>query len=133
MVGIEIDRDDALRSGREVVQDIAPARGDGDQPVLRPKPQGFDVDGRIFPNLVVDKPLEHQGEESLEGTPFGGGGPLMCGAVKKRVSHSVVFSGARGARQGKSSRAGDTMKRFGATGKSRSALPAKLARLWRGL
>jgi len=113
MVGIEIDRDDALRSRGEIVQNIAPARCDGDQPVLRSEPQRFEVDDRVFPNLVVDKPLEHQGEKTLERAAFGGGRPLMRGAVEKSVSHPAVVQARGGARQEKSLREGDTMKRFG--------------------
>ena len=86
----------ALRPRCEVVQDIAPARSDGDQPVLRPELQGFDVDGGVFPNLVVDKPLEHQGEKTLERAAFGGGRPLMRGAVEKSVSHPVVVQAREG-------------------------------------
>ena len=97
MVGIEIDRDDALRSRGEIVQNIASARSDGDQPVLRSEPQCFEVDDRVFPNLIVDKPFEHQGEETLERAPFGGGRPLMRGAVQKSVSHPAVVQ-ARGGR-----------------------------------
>jgi hypothetical protein len=98
MVGVEIHRDDVLGPGCEIIQDIASARGDRDQAVLWPQLQGFKVDSRIFPDLIVDKSLEHQGEQALQRAQLGGRGALMRGAIEKSIAHGAVFQtrGGRG-------------------------------------
>ena len=43
--------------GGQIVQDVAAARGDGDQPVMGLELQRLQIDVGVFPDLVVDKPL----------------------------------------------------------------------------
>ena len=88
MVRIEIDRDDALGSRREIIEDVASARRDGDQPVMRLEFQRVEVDRRIFPDLVVHEALEHEREQALQRAALGGRGPLMRGALQENISHS---------------------------------------------
>ncbi len=68
--------------GGQIVEHVAAARSDGDEPVLWLKRQGFHVDIGIFPDLVVDEALEHQREEALQRPAAGGGGACMGGALE---------------------------------------------------
>ena len=55
--------------GGEIIQDIAAARRDGDDPVMRLKLQRIQIDAGIFPDLVIDKALKHQGKKPLQDAP----------------------------------------------------------------
>lgn len=66
MRGVKVDRGDPRGIGRQIAQDIAPARSDGDDMAVRPDRQRFHVDLRIFPDLRVDKAPEGEGEGPLQ-------------------------------------------------------------------
>ncbi len=89
VIGIEVDGDDPCRIGRHVVQDVAAARSDGNQPVLRLEVQGRQVDDRILPDLVIDKPLKHKSKEPLQGASFGVRRLLMGRLVEKQICHGI--------------------------------------------
>ncbi len=91
VIGVQIDRDHVLGPRRQIIQHIATARRDGDQPMLGPKLQRLKVDCRVFPNLIVDEALEHQSEKTFQGSPFCRRRPLMRSAFQKDVSHRSVF------------------------------------------
>ena len=84
VIGVEIDRDDTLGVRGQIVQNVATARGDGDQRVMRLKRERFHVDIGVFPDLVVDKSLEHHREETLKRAALGRG-RLVCAARLKRA------------------------------------------------
>ena len=90
MVGVEIDGDDLRRIGGQIVENIAAPRGDGDQPVVGLKVEGLQIDVRIFPDLVVHKPLKHQGEQALQDAAPSVRGPLVGGAPEKQIGHGVL-------------------------------------------
>ena len=62
---VKIQRGNAARIRREIAQDVAAARGDGNDVIARLYRQGFQVHDGIFPNLRIDQPLERSGEETL--------------------------------------------------------------------
>ena len=66
MGAVEIDRGDAGRIGREVGEDVAAARGDGDHLMPRPDVERGHVDDRVLPDLRIDEALERQREQALE-------------------------------------------------------------------
>ena len=87
MILVEVDGDDLFGIGGEVIEDVAAAGSNGDNPVMRLDLQCFQIDVRIFPNLVVDEALEKQREQAFEGAPFRGGRPRVRGAFKKQIGH----------------------------------------------
>ena len=91
MIGIEVDRDDFGRIGGEIIEDIAAARGDGDEPVMGLELQRLEIDAGIFPDLVIDKALKHQGKKPLQRAARGGGRGLMRGLFEKQICHGYAF------------------------------------------
>ena len=95
MIGIEIDGDDLCRLGGQIIEDVAAARGDGDQPVMGLKLQRLQIHAGIFPDLVIDKALKHQGKKPLQRASAAGGRGLMGGPFQKHVGHVVLSLPAR--------------------------------------
>ena len=92
MMRIEIQRDNRGRSGGQIIQDIAAARGNGDDPVVGPKLQRVQIDAGVFPDLIIDKALEHQGEKPFQHAAWASRRRLMCGLFQKRVGHVPPLS-----------------------------------------
>jgi hypothetical protein len=57
---------------------------------MGPKIEGLQIDVRVFPNLVIYKPLKHQGEQTFQDAAPGVGGPLVGSALEKQIGHDVV-------------------------------------------
>ena len=49
--------------------------------------QRLHIDVGIFPDLIVDEALEHEGEEAFERAPFRGGGLCMSCAFEECIGH----------------------------------------------
>ena len=90
MVGVEIDGDNLRRICGQVVENVAAAGGNGDQPVVRLEIEGSQIDIGVFPDLVVHKSLKHQGEQTLQNAAPCIGGPLVSGALEKQVGHGFL-------------------------------------------
>ena len=89
MIGIEVDGDDLRRIGGQIIENVAAARGDGDQPMVGLEIERLQIDVGVFPDLVIHKPLKHKGEQALQHAALGVGGPLMGGAFEKQIGHGV--------------------------------------------
>ena len=63
---IEIHRLDMRRLLRQVVQDVAAARCDGEDPAVPVELQCLQIDFGIFPDLRIDEALEGHREHPLE-------------------------------------------------------------------
>ncbi len=87
VIGIEVDGDDVLGPGDEIVQDVATTRSDCDQSMMRLQLQRIEIDNRIFPDLVVDKAPEHQREETLQCASLAREWLLMRGSLEEDVCH----------------------------------------------
>ena len=66
MGAVEIDRDDLAGIGGEIGQDVAPARGDRDQPRTGPKRKRAEIDLRVLPDLRIDEAAKGERENPLE-------------------------------------------------------------------
>ena len=92
MVGVQVQGDDfRLRAGK-VIQDVAAAAGDGQHAVMRRQLQRLQIHAGIFPYLVIDEALKHQGEKPLHGAPAGTQGALMGGAFQEQIGHDDTFA-----------------------------------------
>ena len=66
MRGVEVDRSDPRGIGRQIAQDIATTRSDGNDMAFRSDRQRVHVDLRIFPYLRIDKAPEGEGKGPLQ-------------------------------------------------------------------
>src|ERR1700722_19973614 len=62
MRAIEIHRDDPRGAGGEVRQDIAAARSDGDDTIVRLYIERGEIDARVLPDLRIDQTAKRHGE-----------------------------------------------------------------------
>lgn len=62
---VEIDRRDRNGRGGEIAQNVAAARGNGDEFLTILKLQCFEVDERILPDLRINQPAEGEREKPL--------------------------------------------------------------------
>lgn len=85
VIRIEIDGDDALRIGRQIVEDVAAAGRNGRYLMTGPEPERFEIDVGIFPDLVVHEPLEHQGREAFESAAPSGVRSGAGGMFERRI------------------------------------------------
>ena len=70
MRGVEVDRDDLRRVGRQIGEDVAAPARDRRDPVARRDCQRLHVDHRIFPDLGIDETLERQRKSAVEQALF---------------------------------------------------------------
>lgn len=71
VIGIQIDRDDLRRIGDQIIQEIASSGRDRNDAVVRFQIEGVEIDGGVFPYLVINEALEHKGENAFQGTTWG--------------------------------------------------------------
>jgi len=84
---VEIQRDNSGGRRGQVIQDIAAARRDGDDTVMRLKFQCIQIDTGILPDLVIDKPLKHKGKNPLQGAAGRGCWALMGSTFQEQIDH----------------------------------------------
>ena len=66
MSRIEIDGDNLGGGGRQIVHDVAAARSDRDDALVRAEFQCCHVDGGVFPDLRIDQAGEGKGKQAFE-------------------------------------------------------------------
>ena len=65
MCMVQVQRRDAGWIGGEVTENVAAARGYGDEMITRLNAQRLHVNHRIFPDLRIDQPVKSCGEHAL--------------------------------------------------------------------
>ena len=70
MRGVEIDRNNLRRIGRQIRKDVAAAAGNRGDSVARLDRQRLHIDDRVFPYLGIDQPLERERESAVEQALF---------------------------------------------------------------
>lgn len=91
MRGVEIDGGDRGGTGEQVVEHVAAARRDRHQPALRRQRQRLEIDGGIFPDLIVDEVPEPAREEPVE-QAAGRVAALEHGVGDQPGSHSFTLA-----------------------------------------
>ena len=65
MAPIEVNRVNVLRLVDEIIEDVAASGRDGEHPAFGSQGEGFEINPRVLPNLVVNETIEPEGEQSL--------------------------------------------------------------------
>jgi hypothetical protein len=75
-------------AGGKIIENVAAAAGDRQDAVMGRKLKRFQIHTGIFPDLIIDKSLEHQGEKPFQRPPAGTKGALMGGAFQEQIGHN---------------------------------------------
>ena len=89
MVGIKVNGNHPRGVRRKVIDHIAAARRDGDDAAVVVDTERRHVDVRVFPNLVIDKPLKHHCKQTFHDAPLGRQTVIDRGFLQKFVGHEI--------------------------------------------